>query len=125
MSNFYQKVFYSTLAGAFMAALPLSAAEAWIAGEVVLAPAPAPLYYPAAPAYAYPAPYPYPPVPGGYPAFGALPPPAPVPGGYPTANSAPAENCQQYSHSVVIAGEKQTVFGHACRQVDGTWRIID
>lgn len=32
--------------------------------------------------------------------------------------------CREYMEAVTIAGEKQVAFGTACRQPDGSWRII-
>jgi len=82
-----------------------------------------PPYYPAYPGYPapYPAPYPYPP------AYGAAPAPYPLPA--PTAHdryyTEDGENCREYRHTVVIDGQKERAFGHACRGPDGSWRIVD
>jgi surface antigen len=32
--------------------------------------------------------------------------------------------CREYTQTVVINGQKQTAYGHACRQPDGSWRIV-
>ena len=32
--------------------------------------------------------------------------------------------CREFSKTVTIAGEKQRAYGTACRESDGTWRII-
>ena len=33
--------------------------------------------------------------------------------------------CREYTSTAVIAGKRQQVYGHACREADGSWRIID
>lgn len=33
--------------------------------------------------------------------------------------------CREYTSSATIAGKKQPTFGTACRQPDGSWRIIN
>lgn len=33
--------------------------------------------------------------------------------------------CREYTRQIVIDGEEQSAHGTACRQPDGTWRIID
>ena len=35
-----------------------------------------------------------------------------------------AQHCRPYTHTIYIGGQPQTVRGTACRQQDGTWRII-
>ena len=32
--------------------------------------------------------------------------------------------CREYSQEVLVAGKKQSAYGTACRQPDGTWEII-
>ena len=32
--------------------------------------------------------------------------------------------CREFWHSVTVAGEKQVAYGTACREPDGTWRLI-
>lgn len=32
--------------------------------------------------------------------------------------------CREYSHTVIIGGKKQQVYGKACLQTDGSWKII-
>lgn len=85
-----------------------------------------PLYAPVypAPAYYYP-PYYYAPPPAYYPppppAYYAPPPsyaPAPAP-------SAATGQCREYTSTLMIAGRPQQVFGTACLQPDGSWRIMD
>ncbi len=33
--------------------------------------------------------------------------------------------CREYTRQIVIDGEEQTAYGTACRQSDGTWRILN
>lgn len=33
--------------------------------------------------------------------------------------------CRQYSHTVYISGRPETVYGTACRQPDGSWRVAN
>ena len=32
--------------------------------------------------------------------------------------------CREYQHTVTIAGEQQQAYGQACRQPDGTWKVV-
>jgi surface antigen len=32
--------------------------------------------------------------------------------------------CREYSQSITIAGDRQTAVGTACRQSDGTWKVV-
>ncbi len=32
--------------------------------------------------------------------------------------------CREYQHTVTIAGEQQQAYGPACRQPDGTWKVV-
>ena len=43
-----------------------------------------------------------------------------------TVIAAPAEQtvCREYTAEAMIAGELQPIFGTACRQADGSWRIV-
>lgn len=77
---------------------------------------PAPYYYP--PAY-YPAPYAYAPA-YAPPAYYA--PPA-QPSSAPATSS--ADQCREYNTTTVIGGVPQQMVGTACRQPDGTWRIVN
>lgn len=80
-----------------------------------------PLFAPAypAPVYAYPPGY-YAPSYAPAPAYAAPPPVAAV--GPSIATNA---QCRQYSTTQIIAGAPQQVYGTACRQPDGSWRIMD
>jgi surface antigen len=41
----------------------------------------------------------------------------------PTSAPAPSPaDCREYQSQVVIGGRRQTAYGTACRQPDGTWR---
>ncbi len=42
-----------------------------------------------------------------------------------TYQTASGENCREYQQTVTIAGKTETVFGTACRQSDGTWKITN
>jgi surface antigen len=33
--------------------------------------------------------------------------------------------CREYSTTAIIGGKKQQIYGHACRQADGAWKVID
>jgi hypothetical protein len=34
-------------------------------------------------------------------------------------------NCREYSAQVIIEGREQAVVGRACRQTDGSWRVVE
>jgi len=97
-----------------------------IGGGVVLG---AP-YYAYPPYYAYYPPYqpypaypPYPPY--AYappPAYNYPPPPAPQDRYYESDNG---DYCREYRHTVTIEGQRREAYGHACRQPDGSWRMVD
>lgn len=72
--------------------------------------APVPAYYPPPPVYYAPPPPVY-----------YVPPPADEPAPVPAAAS---RQCREYSTTTVIAGAPQEVYGTACLQPDGTWRIV-
>lgn len=33
--------------------------------------------------------------------------------------------CREYTQEVLIGGEKQKAYGRACREADGSWRIVE
>lgn len=33
--------------------------------------------------------------------------------------------CREYSQSITVGGKTQNGYGHACRQPDGNWKIVD
>ncbi len=85
---------------------------------VPLVPGPA-YYYPPPPVVAYPPP----PAPVYYaPAPSYAPPPATA---YAPPAAAPQGDCREYQSTTTIAGQPQNVVGTACRQPDGTWRIVN
>ncbi len=45
----------------------------------------------------------------------------------PTRNyePAPGQFCREFSQTIVVGGKSQNAFGNACRQPDGTWRIVN
>jgi len=81
-------------------------------------PAPAyyPYYYP--PSYAPPVPYAPPPAPAAY----APPPAAAAP--TPLAPQAASGPCREFRTTQTLEGRSQTLVGRACRQSDGSWRIV-
>ncbi len=110
------------LAGAGLAAALPTAAQARgfvsIGIGVPLVPGPA-YYYPPPPVVAYPPP----PAPVYYaPAPSYAPPPATA---YAPPPAAPQGDCREYQSTTTIAGQPQNVVGTACRQPDGTWRIVN
>ena len=38
---------------------------------------------------------------------------------------ASGEFCREYTHEIVVGGQKEIAVGTACRQKDGTWRVIN
>jgi hypothetical protein len=70
----------------------------------------------------YPAPYPAPPAYYAAPPAYYAPPPA---GAAPTAAAPSSLTCREYSSTQIIGGSPQQVFGTACQQPDGSWRIVD
>lgn len=41
-----------------------------------------------------------------------------------TYQTASGQYCREYTQAVVVGGEKQQAYGTACRQPDGTWKIV-
>ena len=41
-----------------------------------------------------------------------------------TYQTAAGEYCREYQQTVIIGGEPQEAYGTACRNADGTWRIV-
>ena len=41
------------------------------------------------------------------------------------APSPPEPYCREYTRKIVIDGQKQTAYGTACMQADGSWRLIN
>ena len=42
-----------------------------------------------------------------------------------TYQVASGENCREYEHEITVDGRREVVKGTACRQADGSWRIIN
>ncbi len=42
-----------------------------------------------------------------------------------TYQTASGENCREYQQTVTIAGKTENAYGKACRQPDGTWKIVN
>ncbi len=42
-----------------------------------------------------------------------------------TYQSAGGENCREYQQTVTVAGEQQSAYGTACRQPDGSWKLVN
>ncbi len=78
-------------------------------------------YYP--PHYYYPPPYYYAPAPVYYvPAPAYYPPPGAT---VPVQPPQPQPYCREYQGNATIDGTNQPFYGTACRQPDGTWRIVN
>lgn len=72
--------------------------------------------------YWYPAPvYPMPVYPAPAPA-----PASPVSGSYPAPGIAGngGQDCREYQQTVMVGGQPSPAYGTACRQADGSWKII-
>lgn len=41
-----------------------------------------------------------------------------------TYQTTQGQYCREYTQNVVVAGERQQAYGTACRQPDGTWKIV-
>jgi surface antigen len=39
--------------------------------------------------------------------------------------SGTGQPCREYTQTVVISGRQETAYGTACREADGTWRIVN
>ncbi|HEX5362802.1 MAG TPA: RT0821/Lpp0805 family surface protein [Gallionella sp.] len=42
-----------------------------------------------------------------------------------TFKSADGENCREYQTTVTVSGKKEKAYGTACRQPDGSWKIVN
>ncbi len=42
-----------------------------------------------------------------------------------TYQTARGESCREYQQTVTIAGRTETAYGRACRDADGTWRLMN
>ncbi len=43
----------------------------------------------------------------------------------PAYAAASGEQCREYQQTVTVGGETQEAYGTACRQADGTWKIVN
>ena len=43
----------------------------------------------------------------------------------PAFNNNEGEYCREYQQTVTVGGEPETAYGTACRQPDGSWKIIN
>ena len=68
---------------------------------------------------AFAQPYPGQQAPGGQPYAGA-----PAPGQQLPPNDPNGTYCREYTQAVTIGGVKQSSYGTACQQPDGTWKIL-
>ena len=41
-----------------------------------------------------------------------------------TYQSTAGQPCREYQQTVTIGGKTETVTGQACRQADGTWKVV-
>ncbi len=42
-----------------------------------------------------------------------------------TYQTASGDNCREYQQTVTISGKTETAYGRACRQPDGSWKIVN
>ncbi len=42
-----------------------------------------------------------------------------------TYQNTAGQNCREYTTAVTVDGQKQTAYGTACRQSDGSWKIVN
>ncbi|HXU92244.1 MAG TPA: RT0821/Lpp0805 family surface protein [Gallionella sp.] len=42
-----------------------------------------------------------------------------------TFQSSSGENCREYQTTVTVSGKKEKAYGTACRQSDGSWKVIN
>lgn len=103
---------------AFCLGFAKAEARVFVGGGVVLG---SPYYY--YPPYNAYYPPPYPPYPSYY-SNGAYPAPPPTADErYYTDNE--GDYCREYHHTVFINGARHEAYGHACREPDGSWHIVD
>jgi hypothetical protein len=110
------------LAGGLLLSSPAAEARGFVGLSLGL-----PLGGPAYPAYYPPPPYYYPPPPPVYygpPPVAYEPPPVYTPPVYARPAPASGDSCREYQSTATIDGRPQQTHGVACRQQDGTWRIV-
>lgn len=104
--------------GGLVAALPMRAqARGFVSIGIGVPLMPGPAYY-----YPPPPPLVYPPAPVYYAPAPTYPPPAAA---YAPPLPAPQSECREYQSTTTIAGQPQNMVGTACRQPDGSWRIVN
>lgn len=42
-----------------------------------------------------------------------------------TYQSASGSNCREYQTTVTVSGKQEKAYGNACRQPDGTWKVVN
>ena len=42
-----------------------------------------------------------------------------------TYQTAQGQNCREYQQTVTIGGRTESAYGRACRQADGSWKIVN
>jgi surface antigen len=42
-----------------------------------------------------------------------------------TYEQAPGQYCREYQQTITVGGQQQQSFGTACRQADGTWKVVN
>lgn len=42
-----------------------------------------------------------------------------------TFEQAPGQFCREYQQTIMVAGQEQRSFGTACRQPDGSWKVVN
>lgn len=42
-----------------------------------------------------------------------------------TFKSASGENCREYQTTVAVGGKQEKAYGTACRQADGSWKVVN
>lgn len=42
-----------------------------------------------------------------------------------TYQAASGQNCREYTTTVTIGGKKESAYGTACRQADGSWQVVN
>lgn len=42
-----------------------------------------------------------------------------------TYQSASGENCREYQTTVTVGGKRENAYGTACRQADGSWKVVN
>ncbi len=79
--------------------------------------------------FAYPPPVAYAPPPVAYApppaAYATQPPPLQATPASPPYTDSSGRYCREYQSTVMVGGQPQQSYGTACRQPDGTWRVVN